>query len=86
MREKQRAKHYYGLSERQFRRVFDRAARGEGVTGDELLRLLEHSPAASARTPARRDPGRGRPTADRGALLPLGPLSFPVHIIGVIEH
>jgi small subunit ribosomal protein S4 len=41
MREKQRAKHFYGLRERQFRRVFDRAARGEGVTGDELLRLLE---------------------------------------------
>ena len=41
MREKQRTKHYYGLRERQFRRVFDRAARGEGVTGDELLRLLE---------------------------------------------
>jgi small subunit ribosomal protein S4 len=41
MREKQRAKRFYGLRERQFRRVFDRAARGEGVTGDELLRLLE---------------------------------------------
>jgi small subunit ribosomal protein S4 len=41
LREKQRAKRYYGLRERQFRRVFDRAQRGTGVVGDELLRLLE---------------------------------------------
>lgn len=39
--EKQRAKHFYGLRERQFRRVFDRASRGTRVAGDELLRLLE---------------------------------------------
>lgn len=39
--EKQRAKHFYGVRERQFRRTFDRASRGTGVVGDELLRLLE---------------------------------------------
>lgn len=41
LRAKQRAKRYYGLREGQFRRVFERAARGSGPTGDELLRLLE---------------------------------------------
>src|SRR4051794_13745786 len=41
LREKQRAKHFYGLRERQFRRVFERASGGTGVVGDELLRLLE---------------------------------------------
>jgi small subunit ribosomal protein S4 len=39
--EKQRAKHFYGLRERQFRRVFERASSGTGVVGDELLALLE---------------------------------------------
>jgi small subunit ribosomal protein S4 len=41
LRAKQRAKHYYGLREKQFRRVFARASRGVGVVGDQLLRLLE---------------------------------------------
>jgi small subunit ribosomal protein S4 len=41
LREKQRAKRFYGLRERQFRRVFDRANSGTGVVGDEMLRLLE---------------------------------------------
>jgi small subunit ribosomal protein S4 len=41
LRAKQRAKRYYGMREKQFHRVFARAARGSGVAGDELLRLLE---------------------------------------------
>jgi small subunit ribosomal protein S4 len=41
LREKQRAKRFYGMRERQFRRVFDRANRGTGVVGDVLLQLLE---------------------------------------------
>jgi small subunit ribosomal protein S4 len=41
LREKQRAKRFYGLRERPFRRVFHRASRGTAVVGDELLRLLE---------------------------------------------
>jgi small subunit ribosomal protein S4 len=39
--EKQKLKHSYGLLEKQFRLTFDRAARQRGVTGDNLLRLLE---------------------------------------------
>ena len=41
LREKQRAKHTYGMLERQFRNVFLDAARLRGVTGDNLLLLLE---------------------------------------------
>jgi small subunit ribosomal protein S4 len=41
LRAKQRAKRYYGLREHQFKRVFERASRGAGTTGDPLLRLLE---------------------------------------------
>ncbi len=41
LREKQKAKRIYGLLERQFRKYFSRAEREKGVTGDNLLRLLE---------------------------------------------
>lgn len=41
LREKQRAKRYYGVGEVQFRNVFEKAARLKGVTGDNLLGLLE---------------------------------------------
>jgi small subunit ribosomal protein S4 len=41
LREKQKAKRIYGLLENQFRRYFERAERDKGVTGDNLLRLLE---------------------------------------------
>ncbi len=39
--EKQKVRYVYGLLERQFRRVFAQAARQDGVTGDNLLSLLE---------------------------------------------
>ncbi len=42
LREKQRAKRYYGVREKQFRRYVKAATRSrEGVTGEELLSLLE---------------------------------------------
>ncbi len=41
LREKQKARRYYGLLERQFRNYYDKASRRSGVTGDNLLRLLE---------------------------------------------
>lgn len=39
--EKQKAKYTYGVLERQFRRLYDMAARKSGVTGEILLQLLE---------------------------------------------
>lgn len=41
LREKQKAKRMFCLSEKQFRRYFDKAARSHGVTGDVLFTLLE---------------------------------------------
>ena len=41
LREKQKVKRIYGLSERQFRNVFDRVLREPGVTGEALLVALE---------------------------------------------
>lgn len=41
LREKQRARNVYGLLERQFRGYYEEAVRHPGVTGDNLLRILE---------------------------------------------
>jgi small subunit ribosomal protein S4 len=41
LREKQKAKRYYGVPEVQFRNSFEKAARAKGVTGDNLLSMLE---------------------------------------------
>jgi small subunit ribosomal protein S4 len=41
MLEKQKLRAMYGVGERQFRGYFREAAGGKGVTGEELLRLLE---------------------------------------------
>src|ERR1700716_3700994 len=41
LREKQKARRYYGLLEKQFRGYYEKASRRSGVTGEELLRMLE---------------------------------------------
>ena len=41
LREKQRARVYFGLLERQFRGYYEEALRKTGVTGDILIRILE---------------------------------------------
>jgi small subunit ribosomal protein S4 len=41
LKEKQKAKYTYGILERQFRKIFVEAARKHGVTGENLLKLLE---------------------------------------------
>ncbi len=41
LREKQKAKRYYGVLEKQFRSYYDMAAKKEGQTGENLLCLLE---------------------------------------------
>ena len=41
LKEKQKAKYTYGILERQFRNLFDKASRKKGVTGEVLLQLLE---------------------------------------------
>jgi small subunit ribosomal protein S4 len=39
--EKQKLRYYYGLMERQFRGVYERALRRRGVTGEQMLQILE---------------------------------------------
>ncbi|MGI9117845.1 MAG: 30S ribosomal protein S4 [Gaiellales bacterium] len=41
LREKQKARRYYGVLEKQFRNYYEKASRRQGITGEELLRLLE---------------------------------------------
>ncbi|MEN9523256.1 MAG: ribosomal protein [Bacteroidota bacterium] len=41
LKEKQKAKYTYGILERQFRKIFAEAVRKHGVTGENLLKLLE---------------------------------------------
>lgn len=41
LKEKQKAKYTYGVLEKQFRNLFNKAARKEGVTGELLLQFLE---------------------------------------------
>jgi len=41
LREKQKAKYTYGVLERQFRKTFEEASRVKGVTGENLIKLLE---------------------------------------------
>ncbi|MCX8079703.1 MAG: 30S ribosomal protein S4 [Bacteroidia bacterium] len=41
LQEKQKVKYMYGILERQFSRIFQKAARMKGVTGDNLLKLIE---------------------------------------------
>ena len=41
LREKQKARRYYGLLEKQFRNYYETANRQAGITGENLLRILE---------------------------------------------
>ena len=41
LREKQKTKSYYGVGEKQFRGYFDMASNKKGITGDNLLQILE---------------------------------------------
>ena len=41
LREKQKAKYTYGVLEKQFRNLFEKAARSRGITGEVLLQFLE---------------------------------------------
>ena len=41
LREKQKARYTYGLLDKQFRKIFEKAARMKGNTGEKFLQLLE---------------------------------------------
>src|ERR1041384_5121285 len=70
--EKQKFRYYYGLMERQFRRVYERALRRRGVTGEQMLQILEtrldnvvfHLGFANTRAGARQMVTHGHVTAN----------------------
>ena len=41
LREKQKTKSYYGVGEKQFRKYFEMASNKKGITGENLLQILE---------------------------------------------
>jgi len=41
LREKQKARRIYGVLEKQFRRLYEEATKQKGITGENLLRMLE---------------------------------------------
>ena len=41
LQEKQKAKYTYGVLERQFKKIFQQAARKKGITGQNLMKLIE---------------------------------------------
>jgi small subunit ribosomal protein S4 len=41
LREKQKARRFYGILESQFRKYFDMASKKKGITGENLLQILE---------------------------------------------
>jgi small subunit ribosomal protein S4 len=65
--EKQKLRYYYGLMERQFRGVYERALKRRGVTGEQMLQILEtrldnivyHLGIANTRAAARQLVGHG---------------------------
>jgi small subunit ribosomal protein S4 len=65
--EKQKLRYYYGLMERQFRGVYEKALRRRGVTGEQMLQILEtrldnvvyHLGFANTRAAARQLVGHG---------------------------
>jgi small subunit ribosomal protein S4 len=65
--EKQKLRYYYGLMERQFRGVYERALKRRGVTGETMLQILEtrldnvvyHLGFANTRASARQMVGHG---------------------------
>jgi len=88
--EKQKLRYYYGLMERQFRNVYEKALRQRGVTGETMLQILEtrldsmiyHLGFASTRPAARQLVSHGHVKVNgRKVNIP----SFHVKVNDVIE-
>jgi small subunit ribosomal protein S4 len=77
--EKQKLRYYYGLMEKQFRGVYEKALRRRGVTGEQMLQILEtrldnvvfHLGFANTRAAARQMVSHGHVTVNaRKASIP----------------
>ena len=88
--EKQKLRYYYGLMERQFRGVYEKALKRRGVTGEQMLQILEtrldnivyHLGFATTRAAARQMVAHGHVKVNgRKVSIP----SFAVKVNDVIE-
>jgi small subunit ribosomal protein S4 len=88
--EKQKLKYYYGLLERQFRGVYEKALKRRGVTGEQMLQILEtrldnvvfHLGLANTRAAARQMVSHGHISVNgRKVNVP----SFSLKVNNVIE-
>ena len=88
--EKQKLRYYYGLMERQFRGVYEKALRRRGVTGEQMLQILEtrldnivfHLGFGNTRAAARQMVSHGHVTVNgRKASIP----SFAVKVNDVVS-
>jgi small subunit ribosomal protein S4 len=88
--EKQKLKYYYGLMERQFRGVYEKALRRRGVTGEQMLQILEtrldnvafHLGFGNTRAAARQMVNHGHVTVNgRKATIP----SFALKVNDVVS-
>jgi len=88
--EKQKLRYYYGLMEKQFRGVYEKALRRRGVTGEQMLQILEtrldnivfHLGFANTRAAARQMVCHGHVTVNgRKAAIP----SFAVKVNDVVS-
>ncbi|MCX8090635.1 MAG: 30S ribosomal protein S4 [Verrucomicrobiae bacterium] len=92
--EKQKLRYYYGLMERQFRRVYEQALRRRGVTGEQMLQILEtrldnvvyHLGFATTRAAARQMVTHGHITVN-GRKVNVPSYALKVHdVVGVRPH
>jgi small subunit ribosomal protein S4 len=88
--EKQKLRYYYGLMERQFRGVYEKALKRRGVTGEQMLQILEtrldnvafHLGFATTRASSRQLVGHGHVRVNgRKVNIP----SFALKVNDVIE-
>jgi small subunit ribosomal protein S4 len=88
--EKQKLRYYYGLMEKQFRGVYEKALRRRGVTGEQMLQILEtrldnvvfHLGFANTRAAARQMVSHGHITVN-GRKVSIS--SFALKVNNVIE-
>ena len=91
--EKQKLRYYYGLLERQFRGVYEKALKRRGVTGEQMLQILEtrldnvayHLGFANTRAAARQMVSHGHITVN-GRKVNVPSYGLKVNDVVVVKH
>jgi small subunit ribosomal protein S4 len=91
--EKQKLRYYYGLMEKQFRGVYEKALRRRGVTGEQMLQILEtrldnvvyHLGFANTRAAARQMVSHGHITV-KGRKVSIPSYALKVNDVIVVKN